>query len=369
MSIYAEYRGRGKSRKLNGWFKIEVTVHGKRLKRRARTMAEAQVIEDQLRNLLFTPELFLENQRARELDQTVTLGQLSARARGHLWRGHKTEARVWRSYVDPALAILGADTPLVALTTKRMDRFREELTERGFGPGSINRFLAALCSLLKWARKRDMLLVVPDFPWQDEPTGRTRTLTAQEEAAVYNWFETRGYAKQADFLRVLTIAGMRRSENFKLQPGDIVGNYARLYDTKNGDVRSVALAPEAREILLRRLPWRFSLSRLSALWVEMRADLGLAFDKEFVIHSLRHTYGTRMVEAGIPPNVIQKAMGHRDIRSTLRYAHVREDIVMDAVLRVAEKRGASGGVALTMPLSVSHEKPQENPEEPWLIAA
>lgn len=34
-------------------------------------------------------------------------------------------------------------------------------------------------------------------------------------------------------------------------------------------------------------------------------------------HSLRHTFGTRCIEAGMAPVVVQRLMGHNDIRVTL----------------------------------------------------
>ena len=34
-------------------------------------------------------------------------------------------------------------------------------------------------------------------------------------------------------------------------------------------------------------------------------------------HTLRHTFGTRCIEAGIPPVVVQRIMGHKDIKVTL----------------------------------------------------
>ncbi len=34
-------------------------------------------------------------------------------------------------------------------------------------------------------------------------------------------------------------------------------------------------------------------------------------------HSLRHTYGTRCIESGMAPVVVQRLMGHKDIRVTL----------------------------------------------------
>ena len=39
--------------------------------------------------------------------------------------------------------------------------------------------------------------------------------------------------------------------------------------------------------------------------------------KTYTSHSLRHTYGTRCIEAGMAPVVLQKLMGHKDVSVTL----------------------------------------------------
>lgn len=39
--------------------------------------------------------------------------------------------------------------------------------------------------------------------------------------------------------------------------------------------------------------------------------------EDITTHSLRHTYGTRCIESGMAPVVVQKLMGHTDIQVTL----------------------------------------------------
>ena len=47
----------------------------------------------------------------------------------------------------------------------------------------------------------------------------------------------------------------------------------------------------------------------------------------FSCHSLRHTFTTRMVEAGVNVKVIQDTLGHRDISTTMNiYADVTKEL-------------------------------------------
>ncbi len=39
-------------------------------------------------------------------------------------------------------------------------------------------------------------------------------------------------------------------------------------------------------------------------------------------HTMRHTFCTRLVQGGKPINEVQALMGHYDIKTTMRYAHL-----------------------------------------------
>ena len=56
--------------------------------------------------------------------------------------------------------------------------------------------------------------------------------------------------------------------------------------------------------------------------------------KGVCIHSLRHTFASHLVMAGVDLATVQKLMGYRDIKTTLRYAHLAPDHLKSAVTRL-----------------------------------
>lgn len=74
-------------------------------------------------------------------------------------------------------------------------------------------------------------------------------------------------------------------------------------------------------------------------------------------HALRHTYATRMLEAGVHPKVVQELMGHKDITLTLNtYSHVMPEIKQAAAQAInstipegkQQKKGLFKPVAVKM---------------------
>jgi site-specific recombinase XerD len=61
--------------------------------------------------------------------------------------------------------------------------------------------------------------------------------------------------------------------------------------------------------------------------------LGGIDDERRGAHTLRHTFCTRLSEAGVAIEVIAKLAGHADIRTTQRYINVTRDRTLDAIGR------------------------------------
>ena len=67
----------------------------------------------------------------------------------------------------------------------------------------------------------------------------------------------------------------------------------------------------------------------------MRAKAGV---KDFRFHDFRHDFATKLLRDTGNLKLVQKALNHADIKSTLRYAHVLDEDVAAAVERVAKSR-------------------------------
>jgi integrase len=67
---------------------------------------------------------------------------------------------------------------------------------------------------------------------------------------------------------------------------------------------------------------------VAAAWHRLRKRAGVT---GFRFHDFRHDFGTKILRATGNLKLTQKAMNHRDIKSTLRYAHVLDEDVADAI--------------------------------------
>lgn len=49
-------------------------------------------------------------------------------------------------------------------------------------------------------------------------------------------------------------------------------------------------------------------------------------DEGFIVHSLRHSFATKLIEEGVPLVQVKELLGHSCIRSTMTYVHVANNM-------------------------------------------
>lgn len=67
---------------------------------------------------------------------------------------------------------------------------------------------------------------------------------------------------------------------------------------------------------------------------EIRARAGL---HDVRIHDLRHTYASNAVSSGMPIQMVGRLLGHTQIQTTMRYAHLANDPVRRAAEENADR--------------------------------
>jgi integrase len=69
-------------------------------------------------------------------------------------------------------------------------------------------------------------------------------------------------------------------------------------------------------------------------WADIRKAAKLP--KTFRLHDLRHNYASMLVSAGVPIYTVQKMIGHSQIQTTQRYAHLAPETLDEATSRADE---------------------------------
>ena len=77
-------------------------------------------------------------------------------------------------------------------------------------------------------------------------------------------------------------------------------------------------------------------------WDTARREVGL---EDVRIHDLRHSYASFLVNAGRSLYEVQRLLGHTQIKTTQRYAHLSHDTLLDATNSV---NTALGGMFVPM---------------------
>jgi len=146
-------------------------------------------------------------------------------------------------------------------------------------------------------------------------------------------------------VRLLIFTGCRLNEimTLKWEHFDFADRALRLPDSKTG-AKVVHLGQPAIEHLqaavrIKDNPWVITgtlegkrLSDLQPFWQRVRARAGL---KDARIHDLRHTFASTAVASGQGLPMIGKLLGHTQVQTTARYAHLAADPVRSAADCVA----------------------------------
>lgn len=242
---------------------------------------------------------------------------------------------------------------LVTITASTIAEVRDRLATESLRSGklrsgsTINRRITALSACLTvcvkeygWLQKNP----IPNVTRMPDSKGRERFLSDDERKALLTACEASSCDALAPLVKLALATGARKSELAGLQWAnmDLERRTVRFMDTKNGDSRTVPLAPTAVAVLTEwkrgRLPVGsvFGLSRhdINKPWRAARGAAGL---HDFRFHDLRHSAASYLAMSGASLMDIAAILGHKTLAMVKRYSHLSEQHTTAAVDRMAEK--------------------------------
>jgi len=208
-------------------------------------------------------------------------------------------------------------------------------TNKSLKPATINRELACLKHLFKQNASFVSQNPVKDVKFLDEDNEQTRVLNAEEEKL----YLLAASQPLQDIATLMLETGMRPEEVYRIRRENVFLDQGYLfnpYGKTKAARRKVPLSVAASNVLLKRIqnekikgdylfPGRSTDAPIVKVNAAHTATVKRSKVAAFRLYDLRHTWATRMAQAGVDLVTLAAMLGHSKINMVMRYAHPTEE--------------------------------------------
>ncbi len=234
------------------------------------------------------------------------------------------------------------NTTIRAIELKRLD-----LLNNGIKGQTINTYCAVLSGFWNWAHSRGYLGKDQLNPYKalenlpDDEKKEIRDLTDSEVSRLLKVSEGLNHLRWA--LHIYT--GLRWNNIHNLTWSQIDGDFIKLAASEMKSKRSlnIPICRKLKEILSYyrtlaerdRIFKRKSYPTILKYYREDCRKAGIKDPEELGLHSLRHTYATKLYHSGVPLLTISRLLDHSSVRVTEKYLHIQADEMTEAVANLS----------------------------------
>jgi integrase len=209
-------------------------------------------------------------------------------------------------------------------------------------PATINRDIACLKHMFTIANEWQYTKHNPTkgIKLLKEPPGRVRYLDNEE---VERLIATSNWPLKTIIIIALN-TGMRKGEILGLKWSDIdlKNSLLMVGKTKNNERRIVTInntlyqefSNIPRHISSPYVIYNKDGKPFKGVRKSFAAALKRANITDFRFHDLRHTFASHLAMSGVSLKTIQQLLGHKDLSMTMRYAHLSEEYMQNAVKKL-----------------------------------
>ena len=236
------------------------------------------------------------------------------------------------------------------INSLKIEEYKAKKIESGLAPKTVNNHLAILGKCLHTAEEWiEGLEKVPKIQLLKVPPQKIEFLSKKEcdlllSGAKDRWYEMILIAIKTG-LRFGEIIGLQWQDvNFKINVLTVRQSIVRdtIGSPKSNKERTIPLTKEVVIMLSNRKELNgllFKDKRGKSLKQERAMRTLQRICKQVELrpigwHKLRHTFASHLAEAGVPIKAIQELLGHSNIQTTMRYAHLSPSVHKDAISKL-----------------------------------
>jgi integrase len=246
-----------------------------------------------------------------------------------------------RNHLLPALGKKHLDE----ITKHDVISFHHGMRAKGYAVGTCNRGLIllryAMNLALKWEIPGITKNPTKDAALFENHNKKERFLSNQEAQRLYEAVKKSDNPMLQYIVPMLILTGARKREvlDAKWEDFDLIRRQWRIPTTKSGRPRHVPLSEGVLQ-LLDSIPQgkgcdpvfanpktKKAYNSIFFSWNTARKSVGLG---DVRMHDLRHSFASFLVNAGRSLYEVQKILGHTQIKTTQRYAHLSQDTLLEA---------------------------------------
>lgn len=258
-------------------------------------------------------------------------------------RSYTTDECTTRLHIIPALG----KHPMNAVKPADIARLIESMRSRNYAAGTINRVLV----LLRFGYNLALQWHIEGI--EHNPASQIKSLrldnkierylTTAQATALFKAVHASQNSDLADIVATLLYSGARLSEVLHMRWSDL--NFQRrtwrIPYTKSGKIRHLPLSRHLTQLLTTRRrtakpsPFVFAnphtAKPYTSIFYSWDTARRLAHLPQLRLHDLRHSFASFLVNKGRSLYEVQELLGHADIRTTSRYAHLSRERLRQAV--------------------------------------
>ena len=244
-----------------------------------------------------------------------------------------------KAYILPALG----SRRIASISHKDVQELHQKMKNT---PTQANRTISVLSKIfsmcVKWGYRDGTVNPCTQIERYKEKS-RNRFLDKEELARLWNSLDKIGESREISIyavsaFKLLILTGCRLGEIRTMKWSFLKGNRIEFPDTKTGYKRiplnkgAMIVLSETQQMPNNEYVICGSIEgqpiiNLQKSWRRVRSKAGL---EDIRIHDLRHTFASHAVMGGTPLATVSKLLGHSQIATTMRYAHLADEELLDA---------------------------------------